>query len=76
MDNEYVEPLVPWTITVGELRRLLQGYNDRTPLFFGEGDLAFGRFKMRGDMLQLEFETLYQIIDPPFADPTPPPPIY
>lgn len=55
----------PQSITVGELRQWLADYSDDTPIFFGIGDLSFYRIKNRGpvgkDMLQVEFNELYQV---------------
>ena len=54
------------SITVGELRRHLEVFPDDYELFFGDGDLAFYRTKMRGDnLVQIEFNSHTW---PPFRD--------
>jgi hypothetical protein len=61
------------TITLGELRHELTELlkrPDDTQVMFGSGDLSYYRFKERGpyggpDLVQLEFNELYQVtLDP------------
>jgi hypothetical protein len=55
MSENKKSPATPAGITVGDLRRQLEGYPDDAELFFG--GLRFYRLKSRGEKLvQLEFQ--------------------
>lgn len=66
------------TITIGELRRKLEGLlalEDNAEVFFGGGDLSFYRIKNRSaldpaatPLYQIEFNELYQVTMDPDSD--------
>lgn len=59
-------PEKPHTMTVGELRNWLADYADDTELYFGMGELSFGRVKSRRherpQLVQIEFNEIYVVI--------------